>query len=231
MKFDVIILAGGLGTRLKTVVADVPKPMAPVANQPFLNHILKLLPLGNINQIILSVGYKYEKIQEYYGDTFNAIPIVYSIENEPLGTGGGIKLALQKVETEHCLIMNGDTYFDVDLEQFWQIHKLYNHNITLALKQVDNPDRYGTVILEKEKIVKFSEKQVGLKLGLINGGLYWFSKETIAHLPEEAKFSFESDFLEKNVNSLLMGGYIDDGMFIDIGIPTDYERAQSLFAE
>jgi len=230
MKFDVIILAGGLGTRLQSVVADVPKPMAPVANQPFLNHILKLLPLANINKIILSVGYKYQKIEAYYGKSFENIPIVYSIEDEPLGTGGGIKLALAEVQTEHCLIMNGDTYFDIDLEQFWQVHLLCKHNITLALKQVENPDRYGTVLLQKNQIIKFSEKEVGLKLGLINGGVYWFNMKTFNDLPSVDKFSFESDFLEKKVNQLKMGGYIDGGLFIDIGIPTDYERAQSIFA-
>lgn len=231
MKFDVIILAGGLGTRLQSVVSDVPKPMAPVANQPFLNQILKLLPLANINQIILSVGYKYEKIEEYYGIDFKEIPLVYSIEKEPLGTGGGIKLALQKVEMEHCLIVNGDTFFDVDLEQFWQVHNQYQNDITLALKQIENPDRYGTVVLEKNRIIKFSEKQVGHKQGLINGGLYWFNMKVVAELPQETKFSFESDFLEPKVTKLQMGGYADKGMFIDIGIPSDYERAQSIFTE
>jgi D-glycero-alpha-D-manno-heptose 1-phosphate guanylyltransferase len=231
MKFDVIILAGGLGTRLQSVVSDVPKPMAPVANKPFMDQILALLPIHNINQIILSVGYKFDVIKSYYGSDYKGISIVYSIENEPLGTGGGIKLALQKVETEHCLIMNGDTYFDIDFEQFWQIHNQHQNDISLALKQVEKPDRYGTVVLEKHRILKFSEKQAGLKSGLINGGLYWFKMSLLNAMPNDAKFSFESDFLEKQVSESVIGGYIDNGLFIDIGIPDDYERAQSLFAK
>ena len=230
MKFDVIILAGGLGTRLKSVVSDVPKPMAPVAGKPFMEFILQKLPLQNVNQIILSVGYKYEKIKEHYGDKYHHIPLIYSIEEEPLGTGGGIKLALSKSKTENCLIVNGDTLFDVDFEQFWQVHNQNNNDITLALKQIEQPDRYGTVLLTKNKIVKFSEKQAGLKSGLINGGLYWIKTELISKMPAEDKFSFETAFLEKQVNTLQMGGYIDSSLFIDIGIPTDYEHAQHLFA-
>ncbi|NNJ55355.1 MAG: NTP transferase domain-containing protein [Bacteroidia bacterium] len=230
MKFDVIILAGGLGTRLKSVVSDVPKPMAPVAGKPFMEYILQKLPLQNVNQIILSVGYKYEKIKEVYGSAYQSIPLIYSIEEQPLGTGGGIKLALQKCTSEHCLIVNGDTLFDVDFEQFWQVHNQKQNDITLALKQIESPDRYGTVVLEKDRILKFSEKQAGLKQGLINGGLYWLKCNLLSKMPESEIFSFETEFLEKEVTSLRMGGYIDSSLFIDIGIPQDYERAQSLFA-
>lgn len=230
MKFDVIILAGGLGTRLKSVVADVPKPMAPVAGKPFMEYILQKLPIANVNQIILSVGYKYEKIEEHYGKEYHGVPIVYSIEEEPLGTGGGIKLAMAKATSDNCLIVNGDTLFDVDFEQFWQIHNQLSNDITLALKQVEYPDRYGTVLLEKNRIIRFSEKQEGLKTGLINGGLYWIKTALISTMPASEKFSFETEFLEKQVNTLKMGGYIDSSLFIDIGIPKDYEHAQHLFA-
>lgn len=111
MKFDVIILAGGLGTRLASVVKDVPKPMAPVADKPFLDHILNALPLGHVNKIILAVGYKSDKVINYYGDNFEEIPIEYSVEDEPLGTGGGIGLALNHVTQDTALILNGDTFF------------------------------------------------------------------------------------------------------------------------
>jgi D-glycero-alpha-D-manno-heptose 1-phosphate guanylyltransferase len=231
MKFDVIILAGGLGTRLKTVVSEVPKPMAPVCGEPFLNQILEKLPIKNINSIILSVGYKHEVIRDYYKEEYNGIKLVYAVEDEPLGTGGGIKLALEKATEEHCLIVNGDTLFNVDHEQFWQNHVQQNNDITLALKMVQSPDRYGTVLLDRTKIVRFSEKKAGLKSGLINGGLYWIKTNLIQEMPRSHKFSFETEFLEAKVFELKMGGYIDDSLFIDIGIPEDYERAQSIFAK
>lgn len=230
MKFDVIILAGGLGTRLASVVSDVPKPMAPVAGKPFLDQILGSLPLVNIEKIILAVGHKYEKIVAHYGDHYNGTPIHYSIENKPLGTGGGIGLALKKLSSDCALILNGDTFFDVNLEEFWQIHCTTKKPITLALKQMKTPNRYGTVLLESNTIVRFQEKQVGLATGLINGGMYWVNKSVEDLLPESEIFSFEKEVLEPCVQHNELGGYISDGLFIDIGIPEDYEKAQTIFA-
>jgi len=231
MKFDVIILAGGLGTRLSSVVKDVPKPMAAVGGRPFLDHILANLSLGNIHKIVLAVGHKYEVIGDYYGDTYENVKLEYSIENEPLGTGGGIAKALQLVESETCLILNGDTYFDVNYEELWQVHSESGKLMTLALKYMENPDRYGTVLLEGSNIVKFQEKQVGLPFGIINGGIYWVNKALLEEMPTQEKFSFESEVLEKKVTKNKLGRYISQGLFIDIGIPEDYARAQEIFAK
>jgi D-glycero-alpha-D-manno-heptose 1-phosphate guanylyltransferase len=230
MKFDVIILAGGLGTRLASVVNDVPKPMAPVAGKPFLDHILDALPLEHINSIILSVGHKSNKVIEYYGEIYKNIPVIYSIEQEPLGTGGGISLAMNHVTQNSALILNGDTFFDVNFEEFWRTHQDSMTPITLALKQMKFPDRYGTVLIEKNTLVKFQEKQKNMPTGLINGGSYWVNKDIIELLPKTEKYSFEKDFLEASVSKKYLGGYISDGLFIDIGIPEDYERAQQIFA-
>ena len=230
MSIDIIILAGGLGTRLASVVSEVPKPMAPVAGKPFLDHLLCKLPMQNVNQIILAVGYKYEKIEEYYGHQYQNVPIIYSIEKEPLGTGGGIALALEKMTSEHGVILNGDTYFDVNYEELLEVHRDSNCHITLALKQIENPDRYGTVLLDKYKIVRFQEKVLGIKTGLINGGVYAISAAIKDLLPDATKFSFEKEVLEMNVEKGFLAGYISKGLFIDIGIPTDYERAQTIFA-
>ncbi|MGB0851115.1 MAG: sugar phosphate nucleotidyltransferase, partial [Bacteroidia bacterium] len=166
MKFDVIVLAGGLGTRLASVVSDVPKPMAPVAGKPFMDHILCKLPLANIGKLIFAVGHKYEVIEEYYGSEYNSVPIEYSIEKEPLGTGGGIGLAMKLVSQDTALILNGDTFFDVNYEEMWEVHQTEGKLMTLALKQMQSPDRYGTVLLEKNEIVRFQEKLSGLKTGL-----------------------------------------------------------------
>lgn len=231
MKMDVIILAGGLGTRLASVVSDVPKPMAPVAGRPFLDHILKLLPASHIAKIVLAVGHKYVKIKEYYGDEYEGIPLIYSIENEPLGTGGGIGLAMQHCTEETILVLNGDTYFDVDIEQLWQVHQSTEALMTLALKQMKTPDRYGTVLLQDDTILHFEEKKQGLKTGLINGGLYMVSSRLQNVLPDQEKYSFESEVLEKQVVTNELKGFISNGLFIDIGIPKDYERAQEIFAQ
>mgnify|MGYP001599546951 FL=1 len=231
MKFDVTILAGGLGTRLSSVVSDVPKPMAPVCGVPFLDHILKRLPLANIGRLILAVGHKYEVISDYYGESYKDVPIVYSIEEKPLGTGGGIGLAMKHVQEPTVLILNGDTCFDLDYESFWQQHSESGKLMTIALKQVQNPDRYGTVLLQEDTIVRFEEKKEGLATGLINGGVYWAQKELIDHLPKKEKYSFEEEILQVLVKQEHFGGCISKELFIDIGIPEDYERAQTIFAE
>jgi D-glycero-alpha-D-manno-heptose 1-phosphate guanylyltransferase len=170
-------------------------------------------------------------IEDYYGDTYENVKLEYSIENEPLGTGGGIAKALQLVESETCLILNGDTYFDVNYEELWQVHSESGKLMTLALKYMENPDRYGTVLLEGSDIVKFQEKQVGLPFGIINGGIYWVNKALLEEMPTQEKFSFESEVLEKKVTQNKLGGYISQGLFIDIGIPEDYARAQEIFAK
>ncbi len=231
MKLDVIILAGGLGTRLAAVVSDVPKPMAPVGGKPFLEQILKTLPAAHVAKVILAVGYKYEKIKAYYGSDFNGIPLVYSIEDEPLGTGGGIGLAMQQATTEHILILNGDTFFDVNLAEMFEVHTNENATLTLALKQMTKPDRYGTVLLEKHTVVRFQEKQKFLPTGLINGGVYLANKSLTNELPSVANYSFETEVLEAKVETGKLKGYISTGNFIDIGIPEDYERAQQIFAQ
>jgi D-glycero-alpha-D-manno-heptose 1-phosphate guanylyltransferase len=230
MKFDVIVLAGGLGTRLRSVVSEVPKPMAPVSNQPFLDYILEKLPLQHIEKLVMAVGYKHQVIERYYGDSYQSIPIEYAIEEEPLGTGGGIKQALSLCTSNHVIILNGDTFCDVNYEVLWQTHHQQGFELTMALKQMDNPDRYGTVALEKNTVVAFNEKQVGLKTGLINAGVYMAQRTIANKLPNKDTFSFEAAYLEPAVGGNTIGGVIVDGLFIDIGIPEDYERAQSLFS-
>ncbi|MFY0643471.1 MAG: HAD-IIIA family hydrolase [Bacteroidia bacterium] len=231
MKLDVIILAGGLGTRLQSVVADVPKPMAPVCDSPFIHYILKSLDLTLVNNIIFSVGYKHEVIKEYIGDEYEGKRVLYAVEDQPLGTGGGIKLALQKAETEQVLILNGDTYFQVDIQAMLNSHIEEGNTLSLALKYINKPARYGTVITmpPSGRIIYFKEKNPKSPAAFINGGVYIAQKELLEHFPEEDKCSFEQDILEKHVGNLQFGSFISAGLFIDIGIPEDYEKAQELF--
>ena len=223
MKQDtpVIILAGGFGTRLSTVVKDVPKPMAPINGKPFLHYIFKELQHQKIKQVVLSVGHLKEVIQDYFQDSYLGISIQYAIENEPLGTGGGIKHAFNFVEDD-AFVLNGDTFFDIELSKL----KKTDADISIALKPMFNFDRYGTVELNNEnRIVSFNEKK-HCEHGLINGGVYYFKKSLFDKIETERKFSFEKDILEKHLHHLQIQGTVFDNYFIDIGIPEDYKQAQ-----
>ncbi len=211
-----IVLAGGLGTRLRSVVQDLPKPMAPINGKPFLAFVLEYLKKQGITEIILSVSYKYELIQEYFEDEFHGMKIHYNIEKELLGTGGAIKDALKFAKNE-VYVLNGDTFFDIDLKKL----VLNGSKICIALKQMQNFDRYGTVNVNDQGIVTFFEEKVFKKQGLINGGIYLLKKDIFDEFNLEEKFSFE-DFLQENHKALKIQTQIFDDYFIDIGIPKDY---------
>lgn len=223
---EAIILAGGLGTRLRSVIDTVPKVMASINEKPFLEYILLWLEKYNIKRVILAVGYKHEIIEDYFGSRFNNIKIIYSLEKKPLGTGGAIKLAIEKIEKQDVVVINGDTFFNVDLKEMYRLHIEKNLYITIALKPLTNFDRYGTVIIsENDRIVEFVEKATTSK-GLINGGVYIIKNVSTSFLPINGVFSFEKDFLEKHLDKFNIGGYICNEYFIDIGIPKDYTIAQ-----
>lgn len=220
---EAIILAGGKGTRLKSVIQDIPKPMAPIDGEPFLKYILKYLQKNNIERVILSVGYKWNVIQEYFGDKFENIEIVYSIEDEPLGTGGAIKKAMAKVVNRQVFIINGDTFFNVDLEA---LTLKDDSKLILSLKEMRNFDRYGCVESNNENFVlSFTEKKYK-KTGNINGGIYLASKNIFDDYNLEEKFSFEK-FMEDNFQKLKITIKVFENYFIDIGIPEDYTKAQN----
>jgi len=227
-KIDVVVLAGGLGTRLRSVIKEIPKPMAPVNGKPFLAYLLRHLDVSIIHKFVFSVGYKYEVIEKYFGVSFLGIPIEYCIENKPLGTGGGIKKALNFVQTKHCAIINGDTFLDEDLMEGLQYHLKAQSEFTVCLKQMDNPYRYGTVLLEKNKIVQFLEKDTTLNKGIINAGIYFAQTSFVKNkLPNLEKFSFETEFLERQIQHNSFFGYVTEADFVDIGIPEDYKLFQN----
>lgn len=226
---EAIILAGGKGTRLQSVVADVPKPMAQVADRPFLEFLLDELVAANCERVVLSVGYKWEVIKEHFGTEYRGINIGYAVENEPLGTGGAIMLALQKAESDHVLVLNGDTYFEVDLNGFMEAHHASKSPLSIGLKRMENPDRYGTVELSGDRILRFNEKITGLDSGLINAGVYALDKQAFSELDLPTKFSFEAEILEKLVGSWNFHGFEAREFFIDIGIPEDYRKADAYF--
>ncbi|ECQ7029247.1 D-glycero-D-manno-heptose 1-phosphate guanosyltransferase [Campylobacter coli] len=212
-----IVLAGGLGTRLKSVVQDLPKPMAPINGKPFLAFVLEYLKKQGITEIILSVSYKYELIQEYFKDEFEGMKIRYNVEKELLGTGGAIKDALKLIQNQ-VYVLNGDTIFDIDLKKLF----LNNSKICIALKQMQNFDRYGTVNVDDQGIVTSFEEKVFKKQGLINGGIYLLKKDIFDNFDLEKKFSFEK-FLQENFELLKIQTQIFNDYFIDIGVPQDYK--------
>lgn len=225
---EAIILAGGFGTRLKHVVKDVPKPMAPVCGKPFLWYILKDLKAKGIEHIVLAVGYKKECIREYFGTSFQGVKLDYSEENTPLFTGGAIKQALALCREEQVFVINGDTFFDVDLERMKGRHIQNGAVLTIATKYMTDFERYGTIATDSsERIVGFLEKQ-HCEQGRINGGVYLLRRDALEKMDMRA-FSFEKEYMEKRVSEGGMYAYPSDGYFIDIGIPEDYAKAQEDF--
>ncbi len=229
MNTPVIILAGGLGTRLQSVVKDLPKPMAPVNGKPFLHYVFKYLNGQGIENVIISSGYRHEAIVDFFNDEYLGIKIKYSVEDEPLGTGGGIKKAF-KLVADTAFVLNGDTFFDVQLEELKNFYLSSKCDMALALKQLEHFDRYGTVQTNDDnRITNFVEKKY-IEQGLINGGVYFFDKKVFDKIETGEKFSLEKDVLEKQVKHLKFYGKVFGGYFIDIGIPEDYQKAQHDFA-
>ena len=225
MNRECIILAGGLGTRLKSVVDNVPKCMAEIAGKPFLHYIFDYLERYQYQHIILALGYKSEIILEWLKTQKRDFNISYVIEEEPLGTGGAIQLAFSKVEGNKAFVLNGDTYFNVDPDVLCTFHKDTNADISLALKAMKEFDRYGSVTVNAQGRIKHFEEKKYLQEGLINGGTYLINKEIFENIPFMPKFSFEKDILENKVDLLNIHGKPFDNYFIDIGIPSDYEKA------
>jgi D-glycero-alpha-D-manno-heptose 1-phosphate guanylyltransferase len=224
---EVIILAGGKGTRLSEVVSVVAKPMAPVGGKPFLYFLFRWLKQYPVEKVILSTGYLPESISDYFGTSYFGIPIEYVVEEEPLGTGGAIMFAMRKTKTDNILIINGDTYFPIDINSFYSFHLDNNHLFSIALRQMQNFSRYGSVECEKDTILKFNEKKF-CSDGLINGGIYLVNKQYLESKHISGAFSLETEILEKEAGSSNIKGLVFNDLFIDIGIPEDYYRAQEL---
>ena len=226
---EAIVLAGGLGTRLKSKLSGVPKPMAPVAGRPFLEFLLSQLKRADCTRAVLSVGHLHEVIEEHFGGSFRGMRLDYVIEEAPLGTGGAIRKALGTVEDKYVLVLNGDTYLDANYAEMMRFHLQQGAGITMAVTPQSNVARYGGVIVEQHRIVGFEEKgRAGS--GLINAGAYVLpaAMQWPAVLPE--KFSFEVDFLAPEIGRLTPAAYEVDGFFLDIGVPEDLDRAQTELA-
>lgn len=230
MTTEAIILAGGFGTRLQEVVTDIPKSMALVNGKPFLEYQLNFLEGWGIDHIVLSVGYKKEHIMDYFGDTYKTVRINYAIEEEALGTGGGIMNAMQHIEENPFFVFNGDTFFDVNLRRLHQFKRVKEADICIVMKKVKDISRYGALdINEDKRIMSFIEKGSRQGEGYINGGVYLLNKRFMQKFDLPEKFSIEKDFFEKQYADQRIYGFDCHAYFLDIGIPEDYHRAQDEF--
>lgn len=222
-----IILAGGFGTRLRSVINDLPKPMAPVAQTPFLTYLLDNCLLQGVEHFVLAVGYRHESIIAHFGERYHSATLRYAVEQTPLGTGGAIKQALTHCPpNEPVYVLNGDTLFTGNLHDLFACYQQHQAVVAIGLAHLHNFDRYGVVLCdEQERVNAFREKSPCVE-GFINAGVYVLSPETLREEPEV--FSFEKDFLEKKLHMLPIYARAMQGYFIDIGIPEDYQKAQLL---
>lgn len=231
-ELECIILAGGMGTRLRSAVPDLPKCMAPVDGKPFLHYLVESLEGAGFSHIIFSLGYMHEAVERWLGTLHTQARISTVVEDSPLGTGGGIRFALEKAEQEDVFVLNGDTWLGVRYREMLSAHRSSGALATLALKRMDTFDRYGTVETRSENgnsfVSAFREKK-HCDAGLINGGVYIFKKDALQALPEA--FSIETDFFAKEVLKGTLAAYETGGFFLDIGIPEDYSRSQKIFRE
>lgn len=226
---EAIILAGGMGTRLKSVVKEVPKPMAPINDRPFLEYLLDHLIKYGIQRVIFSVGFKSNIIADHFGEKYNNCTLAYVYEDEPLGTGGAIKEAMKSVNSDHVLVTNGDSLFITDIQGQFVFHQNREADVTLGLKSMIDFDRYGTVIADNDsRIHNFREKEA-VSNGLINGGVYIFNVEAFTSIDFPKKFSVENNYFQTHTKECKFFGYQSDGYFLDIGIPADFAKAQEEF--
>ncbi len=219
-----IILAGGKGSRLRQVVSDLPKPMAPVGHRPFLEIVLEKLAVHGFEKIILSVGFMADKIMCHFGERCFGMDLVYAVEEIPLGTGGGVRLAMEQVTADHAFVFNGDTYINLEVnlvEQLWQRRK---RSIIIG-REVPDTARYGRLAVKHGIALGLSEK-VCDGPGLINAGCYVIQRSQMARFNPGIPFSLELDFLAPAIADGDFDAFVTTGMFIDIGIPDDYQRAK-----
>ena len=225
---DVIVLAGGFGTRLRQAVPDVPKPMAPVAGQPFLEILLTWLARKGFRRAVLSLGYMADRIVSHFGNSYAGVELVYEIEATPLGTGGAIRQASRHCVGTHFYVVNGDSYLDFDValvEAWWQQHR----RPIIVARAVPDTARYGRLETEGRQVSEF-RGQGTPGPGLINGGCYVFNTDALSDWPLGEAFSIEADYFPAQVKRARIDVFVTLGQFIDIGVPEDYWRAQTELA-
>jgi D-glycero-alpha-D-manno-heptose 1-phosphate guanylyltransferase len=226
-----LILCGGMGTRLQSVFSEGPKVLAPVNGIPFLSFLLKQFSQAFFKDVILCSGYKGNQIEATFGDCYEGVFLRYSQETEPLGTGGAIRNSMPLIKTDTILVMNGDSYIDINLTDYLGWFQQKNALAAMLLKHLNNTARFGRVeVNDNNRILSFSEKRVGLGKGFINAGVYILKRSVLEMIPEGEIYSLETQLLPSLVDKEFYG-LLCDGNFIDIGTPESYDNANSFFVE
>ncbi|MGR8978624.1 MAG: nucleotidyltransferase family protein [Gammaproteobacteria bacterium] len=225
---EAIVLAGGFGTRLRQAVPELPKPMAPILGRPFLAILLSSFARKGFRRVVLSVGFMADKIEQYFGQDYAGMSLVYAIEDKPLGTGGAVRLAMESCLEDHVFIFNGDTYLDLEVEAV-ERHWLQHRSPLIVGRTVPDTARYGRLLAERGRIIGFTEKGLTGE-GLINAGCYVLNKGQLNEFALYEPFSLETDYLAKVLQCQRFDLFITEGHFIDIGVPEDYLKAQTELA-
>jgi NDP-sugar pyrophosphorylase family protein len=225
------ILAGGLGTRLRSMVADRPKVLAPVHGRPYLTYLLDQLADAGLREVVLLTGYRSDQVQLTFGEAYGDLHLIYSPEPSPLGTAGALRWALPKLSSPSLLVLNGDSYCDVSLMAFWSFHNQHSADLSLVLTQVADTSRFGKVHLAAdERVLRYEEKQTAGGAGWINAGIYLVNRSLIEGIPSGRPVSLEREMFPLWASNKKCRGFRGATRFLDIGTPESYLRAEAFFS-
>ncbi|WP_158291536.1 nucleotidyltransferase family protein [Marinicauda algicola] len=227
---EAVVLAGGLGTRLRASVPDLPKPLAPVAGRPFLEYLLVKLKSEGVRRVILSVGYRHEAIVDHFGSAWNGLDLVYAVEESPLGTGGALALALEKAQREHVLAMNGDTLVDADFRALCARRAAAGAPFAMLVREIEDSGRFGVCQVEDGRLTGFAPGLPG-EPGWINAGVYCLASDFLSRMALKIPCSFEADILPAALDRHTLVVEPTRAPFIDIGVPESYAHAQNFIPE
>lgn len=224
-----IILAGGQGTRLQTILKDVPKALASIRNKPFLDYLLQFLNQQGITHFIFALGHQHQQILDYLNAKEKSWTYSCVIEQEALGTGGAVKKAIEIATEKDVWVINADTYLALNMKAMYQQHIENNALVTIALKEMNHFDRFGLIHIDQSNCITSFEEKRACENGLINAGFFIVNKNRfLIHTASKEKFSIEKDFFELQLFTKAIFGFMTNGFFIDIGVPEDFEKAQLL---
>lgn len=226
------IFAGGLGTRLRSAVADRPKVLAEVLGRPYLSFLLDQVAKAGVRHCVLCTGYLGEQVEAAFGGTYRSLELTYSREESPLGTGGALRYALPHLRSDPVLVLNGDSYCHADLAAYWRSHRERGAVGSLLLTEVADTSRFGQVVVDETgALTSFREKQSAAGgAGWINAGVYLLAQELIAGIPPDRVVSLETEVLPSWIGRGLYG-HPAAGPFLDIGTPESYAAAARFFAD
>lgn len=224
------ILAGGLGTRLRSRIIDRPKVLAPVLGRPYLSYLLDQLADAGVRRVVLMTGYRAEQVQAAFGNEYAGMHLVYSVEPAPLGTGGALRHALPYLASPTCLLLNGDSYCDVPLTAFRNFATERAADAALALARQDDCSRFGQIQVAPDgRIIRFEEKPLDGGAGWINAGIYLLKRSLIEEICPASSISLERDLLPEWLSRGNLYAFPCSGRFLDIGTPESYSQAEEFF--